>query len=581
MRRTKIICTMGPSTNSYDMMLQLISAGMNVARFNFSHDEYSGHLKRLEMLRKASAELGIPIAALMDTKGPEIRIGKFKDGKVELKKGEMFMLTTEEIEGDENKVSVSFKDLPDDVGIGSTILLDDGLVELCVVAKTPTSVTCEVVNGGAISNNKGVNVPNVSLSIPYLSEKDKSDIMFAAENDYDFIAASFTRTADDIVQIKALLEKVGCTSMKIIAKIENRQGIDNIDEILRVSDGIMIARGDLGVEIPFEELPALQKRMIKKGYNAGKIVITATQMLDSMISHPRPTRAETTDVANAIYDGTSAIMLSGETAAGKYPIEALKTMVSIARRTERDIDYEKRFRNIDSSSAVDVTSAISHAACTTAYDLGAKAIFAVTQTGGTARMMSKYRPNIPIIGCTPSKKVLRQLTISWGVVPMLVENAQNSDELFEMVVATAFERGLIEQGDLVVITGGVPVGVSGTTNMLKVHLAGNVLMKGTGVNSLSGCGRLCIAMTDEEAKSKFQDGDILVMPRTSKNILSLIKRSSGIIAEEAGDESHAAIIGTAIDIPVIVGAYNATNVLKNGTTIKIDAQKGFISTTDN
>ncbi len=580
MRKTKIVCTMGPATNNKDILTKLAQAGMDVARFNFSHDVYEAHLSRLEMLRSVADELKIPIASLMDTKGPEIRIGLLKNQKAFLKEGQTFTLTTREIIGDENAVSVTFADLPRDVSQGDRILLDDGLIELRVKSVSDTDIVTDVVNGGEISDQKGVNVPGVKLSMPYLSEKDRADIEFAAKNGFDFIAASFTRTADDIVAIRSILDKEGGKNIRIIAKIENHQGVDNIEDIIRVSDGIMVARGDLGVEIPFEEIPSMQKSLIKRAFNAGKIVITATQMMESMIHNPRPTRAETTDVANAIYDGTSAIMLSGETAAGMYPIETVKTMVRIALRTEADIDYRKRFKSIDLSMTPDVTNAISHAACTTAYEVGASAIIAVTQTGNTARMISKFRPSMPIIGCTPDEKVLRQMNMSWGVTPVLVKKADHSDALFEHAVERTCEEKLIRDGDMVVITGGLPLGISGTTNMLKVHLVGNVLMKGAGMGNQEAVAPLCIAMTEEEAKKKFKNGDILVIPYTTNGILDLMKKSSGIITEEPGEDSHAAIVGMALDIPVIVGAYNATRLLKNGMIVKIDAQSGMISSTD-
>jgi pyruvate kinase len=516
----------------------------------------------------------------MDTKGPEIRIGLLKNKKALLKEGQTFTLTTRVITGDENSVSVTFADLPRDVSQGDRILLDDGLIELRVKSVSDTDIETSVVNGGEISDQKGVNVPGVKLSMPYVSEKDRADIEFAAKNGFDFIAASFTRTADDIIAIRSILDKEGGKNTRIIAKIENHQGVDNIEDIIRVSDGIMVARGDLGVEIPFEEIPSLQKSLIKGAFNAGKIVITATQMMESMIHNPRPTRAETTDVANAIYDGTSAIMLSGETAAGMYPVETVKTMVRIALRTEADIDYRKRFKNIDLSMTPDVTNAISHAACTTAYEVGASAIIAVTQTGNTARMISKFRPSMPIIGCSPDEKVLRQLNMSWGVTPVLVKKSDHSDALFEHAVERTAEEKLIQDGDMVVITGGLPLGISGTTNMLKVHLVGNVLLKGTGMGDREAVAPLCIAMTEEEAKKKFRNGEILVIPYTTNGILDIMKKSSGIITEEPGEDSHAAIVGMALDIPVIVGAYNATRLLKNGMIVKIDAENGMISSTD-
>lgn len=421
MRKTKIICTLGPATEDDQVLKELMIEGMNVARFNFSHGDHAQHKRNLERVRSFREELGLPIAALLDTKGPEIRVKNFKEGKVILKNGQEFTLTTREIEGDEHAVSITYKNLVHDVKAGTRILIDDGLISMRVETITETDIICVVENGGPVSNHKGVNVPNVPLSMPYVSEKDKEDIVFGIEQGFDFIAASFVRTADDILEIRDILSQHNCNFINIIAKIENMQGVENIDEIIRVSDGVMIARGDMGVEIPLEDVPSIQKMIIKKVYNAEKIVITATQMLDSMMKNPRPTRAEATDVANAIYDGTSAIMLSGETAAGLYPVEALKTMVRIAERTEADIDLVKRFNNRESLVNPDITNAIAHATCTTAMDLNATAIVTVTKSGKTARMISKYRPSCPIIGCSPYENVWRQLNLSWGVFPLMVE----------------------------------------------------------------------------------------------------------------------------------------------------------------
>ncbi len=461
MRKTKIICTIGPATESEDMMKKLMLEGMNVARFNFSHDSHEQQKEKLDRLKKVREELDLPVAALLDTKGPEIRIGTFAAGKVELKKGQKFTLTTEEVEGTEEIVSITYKSLPEDIEVGSRILLDDGLIELVVDSYDSKEIHCIVQNGGFISNRKGVNVPNVSLSMPFISEKDYQDICFGIENDFDFIAASFTRTADDILAIRKIFNEKNCHSINIIAKIENMQGVENIDEIIKVSDGIMVARGDMGVEIPLEDVPSIQKKLIKKVYNAGKQVITATQMLDSMMKNPRPTRAEATDVANAIYDGTSAIMLSGETAAGQYPIESLQTMVKIAVRTENDIDYHGRFKNRPIEINPDVTNAISHATCTTAMDINASAIVTVTRSGRTARMISKFRPLCPVIGCGTSAKVCRQMSLSWGVIPVrLDEEKSDINALFDSAVDRAEELGYVTQGDLTVLTAGVPLGVS-------------------------------------------------------------------------------------------------------------------------
>jgi len=473
MRKTKIICTLGPSTDNGDVLRELIVNGMDVARFNFSHADHEEHLGRLLKIEKLREELKISVATLLDTKGPEIRIGTFKDDKkIQLVEGQTFTLTTRAIEGDENQVSISYPNLINDVEIGTTILIDDGLIETKVTDITSTDIICEVKNGGTISNRKGVNVPSVHLSMPFISEKDRDDILFAIEHNYDFIAASFVRTAEDVKDIKKLLNEHN-SQTKIIAKIENMQGVENIDEIIKAADGIMIARGDMGVEIPYEEVPVIQKMIIKKVYDSGKPVITATQMLDSMMKNPRPTRAETTDVANAIYDGTSAIMLSGETASGSYPLEAFKTMSKIAVRTEADIDYKKRFRLQETPQNPDITDAISRATVTTAHDLNAKMIITVTTSGRTARMVSRYRPDCQILGCTTDPMVYRQLNLAWGVVPLLIAVEHDTFELFDHAILAVEKAGYLEDGEIAVITAGVPLGISGTTNMIRVKVAGS------------------------------------------------------------------------------------------------------------
>ncbi len=577
-RKTKIICTLGPASSTEEKIRELILSGMSVARLNFSHGTHQDHLERVEMIRKVSRELGKPVGILLDTKGPEIRLGTFAKGKVTLEKGQSFTLTTREVVGDETIVSVSYRELPGDIAPDARILLDDGLIELHATQKTDTDILCTVVNGGPISDRKGVNLPGAELSMPYISEKDYDDIRFGVEAGFDFIAASFVRDAQDILEIRKILEEKDCHTIKLIAKIENGQGVKNIDEILRVSDGIMIARGDMGVEIPLEEVPVLQKLLIKKVYGNGKLVITATQMLDSMMKNPRPTRAEATDVANAIYDGTSAIMLSGETAAGAYPVESVKTMATIATRTERDIDYRKRFSQMATGSdrLSDVTNAISHATCTTAFDLGAAAIITVTKSGKTAREISKFRPDIPIIGCTYEEKTYHQLALSWGVIPLMIEEKSTTDDLFEHAVQKAMEAGYIKSGDLVVITAGVPLGISGTTNLLKVHMVGNILVSGVGVTQGARVGNLCVARDLEEADSRFHPGDILVVPHTDNSYMDLLRKASGIVTEQGGLNSHAAVVGLALNIPVIVGAENAVQILKNGVTVQIDSSHGVI-----
>ena len=469
MRKTKIVCTVGPATDSEEIMRELMLSGMNVARFNFSHGDYEMHKKRFEEVKKLREELGLPIATMLDTKGPEIRLGKFIDDKpVDIKEGDTYTLTTKECLCDDKKGYITFDKLPQDVTVGTRILINDGLVELVAEKISETDIVCRVVYGGTLSNNKGINVPGVALSMPYLSDRDMEDLEFGAKMGFDFIAASFVRTSADVNYLRKFIKSIGWTTPRIIAKIESVDGVENIDEIIEAADGIMVARGDMGVEIPFEKLPAVQKELIKKAYNAGKQVITATQMLESMISNPRPTRAEITDVANAIYDGTSAIMLSGETAAGKHPVEAVKTMARIAETTEEDIDYEHRFNRREVEITSNIASAISRATVTTAHELGTKAIVTVTKTGSTARLISKYRPHCMIIGCSMNEQVCRQMNLSWGVLPVLCEVKENSDELFAHAVSVSKKAGYIEVGDEVVITAGIPLGISGTTNMLKV-----------------------------------------------------------------------------------------------------------------
>ena len=587
-RKTKIICTLGPAVDNEDVMRALIQEGMNVARFNFSHGPHDEQMGRLKMLRKLRTELGKPVAALLDTKGPEIRLGQFEKGKTELKTGRGFTLTTDDISGTDDRVSITYKNLWNDVKPGDHILIDDGLVVLEVIEIRPVAnpvnkeinpmdIVCRVLNDGVISDRKGVNVPNVDLTMPFISEKDYGDICFAVDNDYDFIAASFVRTAEDVMEIRKILAEKGGEDIKIISKIENMQGVRNIDEIIRVSDGIMVARGDMGVEIPLEDVPVMQKMIIKKVCDAGKIVITATQMLDSMMKHPRPTRAEATDVANAIYDGTSAIMLSGETAAGMYPIEAVKTMVRIATRTEKDINYLQRFRQRRTMCNPDVTSAISHATCTMAGDLSAAAIVTVTKSGRTAKMISKYRPNCTIVGECLTEKVCRQLNLEWGVEPVLIAEEKNADLLFEKAVDVAEATGFVSKGDIVVLTGGVPLGVSGTTNLIKVQVAGHILLNGTGANGKKISGNLCVCHEAGDIES-FKDGDIIVAADTTNEMMGQMRRASGLIVENEDANSHAVIAGLSLDIPVLIAAKDAVQVLKSGAYVELDCENGIVST---
>lgn len=467
MRKTKIICTIGPASESEERLKELMLAGMNVARFNFSHGTHEEQKVKLTRVIKVSNELGLPVATLLDTKGPEIRLKDFEGGKAMLEAGQQFTLTTDEVMGTAEKASITYKNLKDDVKKGMTILIDDGKIEMTIEKITENDIVCRVINGGAVSNHKGINVPGAILSMPYISDVDRADITFCAQMGFDFLAASFARCKEDIIEVRKILDEHK-SKAKIIAKIENMQGIGNLDEILEVSDGIMVARGDMGVEIPLEEVPVIQKTMIKKAVAKGKHVITATQMLESMINNPRPTRAETADVANAIYDGTTAIMLSGESAAGKYPLEAVKTMARIAERTEQDIDYSGRMKKVTQDMKGDITTAISHATCTTAADLNAAAIITVTMSGFTAGMVSRFKPGCTIIGCSVNPRVCRQLNLLWGVEPLLIEKKDTAGDLFEEATLQAKKAGLIKEGDVVVLTAGVPLGITGTTNMLRV-----------------------------------------------------------------------------------------------------------------
>ena len=577
MRKTKIICTLGPASESEEVIRELMLAGMNVARLNFSHGTHEEQRGKLERVKKVREELGLPVALLLDTKGPEIRTGEFEKGKVELKKGQTFVLTTEDVLGNEGKVSITYKNLVKDVQEGDSILIDDGLIGLKVVKVTEKEIICSVENGGTVSNKKGINVPGVELKMPFISKKDKDDILFAVKEGFDYIAASFTRTADDILEIRRILEENNCNFIKIIAKVENDQGIKNVDEILRVADGVMIARGDMGVEIPLEEVPSIQKKLIRKAFETGKPIITATQMLDSMMKNPRPTRAETSDVANAIYQGTSAIMLSGETASGQYPVEALKTMVKIALRTEADIDYDERFKRRSIEDRTDITNAVSHATCTTAVDLHASAIITVTKSGRTVGMVAKHHPGCMIIGCCMDDYVCRQLNLYWGVQPLLLPKEEDADALFNSAVTAAEDAGLVSRGDLTVLTAGVPLGVTGTTNLIKVQVAGKILVEGKGYTKKKVCGPICVAKDMEELKKNFVAGDIVVVPETTNEMLPELKSAKAVIAEQGGSNSHAAIVGLTLEIPVIVNAANATEILKNGAVVEVDAENGTVS----
>ena len=470
MRKTKIICTLGPAVDSEDMIRTLIRTGMDAARFNFSHGSHGEHLERLNMLKSVRDAMGRPVATILDTKGPEIRIRSFDTKSITLESGDIFTLTTQDVVGNRGWVSVTYPKLHEELAPGQEILIDDGLVAIRVDRIEGAEIVCTVENGGTLSANKSINIPGVHIQLPALTEKDVDDIRFGVANDFDFIAASFVRRAADVEAVRAVLHECGGDDVKIIAKIENQEGVDNLDEILEAADGIMVARGDLGVEIPAARVPILQKQMIRKGLQLGKPVITATQMLDSMMRNPRPTRAEVSDVANAVYDGTSCVMLSGETAGGKYPVEAITAMVGIVTETENAIDYWKQFQKQRILPASNINDAITHTCCLTAKDLNAKAILTATYSGRSARMICRFRPACPIAALTMREKVRRQLNLSWGVIPFLTGEVNSTDRIFSLSAEVALKEKLVENGDTVVITAGVPLGKSGSTNLIKAQV---------------------------------------------------------------------------------------------------------------
>ena len=580
MRKTKIICTLGPSTDQEGVLRELVANGMNVARFNFSHGSHEEHLGRFDKLKAIREELGKPVAALLDTKGPEIRLKDFKNGTEMLEAGQTFTLTTRDVEGTKEICSITYKDLPQDVAPGGTIMLDDGLIKLQIQTVNDTDIVCTVLNNGKIKNKKGVNVPGVHLSMPYMSQRDKDDIIFGIEQGFDFIAASFVRTAQDVYEIRNLLNEYD-SNIRIIAKIENREGVNNIDSILAAADAVMVARGDLGVEIDFTELPGIQKNIIERSFSFGKPIVTATQMLDSMMVNPRPTRAEISDVANAIYDGTSAIMLSGETAAGAYPVEALKTMSAIAERTETENHARVEYLTEATNGKISVSDATAHAACLTAKDVNAAAIVTVSESGTTARLLSKYRPQQPIIACVMKEQVQRQLSLSWGITSLMMPLAHSTDELIEMSTALAKENGFLHNGELAVVTAGVPVGISGTTNMIKIHMVGNCLATGVGVGPenaevSNATGKACVCRTLDEVRAKFKPGMVLVVPSTSNEMLNYVRDAAALVVEEPGLNSHAAIVGKALLKPTVVGAVGATSHIRDGLMIAVDCAHGSV-----
>ena len=576
MKRTKIVCTMGPSTEQPGVMEKMLEAGMNVARFNFSHGSHEEHGNRINMIREASAKVNKPIALLLDTKGPEMRLGLFAEGKVTLEKGQTFILTSRDVEGTKEICSVNHKYLPQEVVAGNTILLSDGLVGLHVDKIEGDDIHTTVLNTGVIGNRKRVAAPGVSLNLPPLSEQDVADVLFGAKVGMDFVAASFIQRAADVLSIRKLLEDAN-SDIHIISKIENAEGVKNIDEIIRVSDGIMVARGDWGVEIPTEEVPLVQKMIIEKCNKAGKPVITATQMLESMITNPRPTRAEASDVANAILDGTDAIMLSGETAGGSYPVESVETMARIAIRTEQALKYSEILHNKGILTQRTTTEAISHATVQVAYELSAAAIITDTQSGYTARMVSKYRPQAHVIAVTPNERTVRKMLLMWGVQPVLRGEVTNSDEMVDSAISSAVSSGIVKDGDLVLITAGVggTTAVT-TTNMIRVHVVGNVLLRGVGIGQNSVTGKVCVANSIKDVQNKFQAGEILVIAGVDEETAPYAAKAAAIIAEEGGLTSHAAVVGIHAGIPVLVGVDGATERLTDGATVTVDASRGLV-----
>ncbi len=574
-KKTKIVCTLGPSSDTPEIIEALLENGMNVARFNFSHGTHDEQRGRIMKLREVAECVGSPVAYLLDTKGPEMRLGKFQDKKVLLEEGKQFIITGRDVEGTADICSVTHKNLPHEVAPGNRILLSDGLVELLVERVEGEDIITKILNTGEVSTGKRVAAPDVAVQMPFLSEKDIADIKFGVEMDMDFIAASFVQRASDVLAIRRVLEEVG-GDMQIIAKIENAEGVRNIDSILRVADGVMVARGDLGVEIPTEEVPVIQKLLIQKCNQAAKPVITATQMLESMIVNPRPTRAEASDIANAIMDGTDAIMLSGETAAGKYPIEAVKMMNKIAVHTEQNLNYEKMFLTKGIATNISSTNAISHATVQVAQELHAAAILTVSASGYTPRMISKYRPNAPIICVTPYQKTRRRVQLLRGVKTLLGHFCKNSDEMVGNGVDSAVEAGAVKEGDLVVITAGVPVGISGTTNMIRVQVIGDVLLRGAGIGQRAAVGNCCVASSIKDIKEKFKPGDILVTNGINEETARYAAQASAIITEEGGLTSPAAIIGISCGIPVIVGAKEARTILHDQDRVTVDAARGAV-----
>ncbi len=575
MRRTKIVATLGPATDDPTVLRGMIEAGVDVARINLSHGKWEDHARRLELLAEACKAAGREVAVLVDTRGPEVRIGTFPAGPVRLETGQRFTLTTQDVPGDRERASVNYPGLPEDVAEGDSILLDDGNIALRVEAVEGTEVHCTVVAGGVLRDRKKVNLPGVRLSLPALTGEDEADLRSAARVGVDFVAVSFVRSVEDVLAVREILEDEG-SDMEVIAKIENSLGLENLDDILEVADGLMVARGDLGVEVPAEEIPLIQKDMIRRANTLAKPVITATQMLESMIERPRPTRAEASDVANAILDGTDAVMLSGETAVGKYPVEAVRIMARIAERADAALITSRPREYLHSQARRTITDSIGFATCQAAQDLEAGAIIAATQSGQTARMIARYRPGAPLVAATTDERVARRLSLSWGVQSMVVERAANTDEMIDLSVDAALERGLIQEGEVVLITAGIPTGIPGTTNMLKVHTVSKVIAKGTGIGKEPVTGRVTVARDAEEALGKMRRGDILVTTATDREFVPSMKKAAGLVIEEGGLTSHAAIAALSLGIPAVVGVAGAVRAFSDGQIVTIDPRRGVV-----
>ena len=577
--RTKIICTIGPAVNSYEKILQMIDAGMNVARLNFSHGTHAEHLKVIQNLKKAREQLQIPLAIMLDTKGPEIRLGKMK-GEIAVSEGQKVLLVKEEIEGDDKRWQITPSIVIDTLEPGTTVLFDDGYISSTVIERKKDGLVVEIQNSGVLKSFKGVNIPGVVLDIPAMTEQDVLDIIFGCKHDVDIIAASFIRSADHVLEIKQLLAEQGKGETLVIAKIESSLGVENFDSIIQVADGIMVARGDLGVEMPLKRVPSLQKMMIRKCIQACKPVVTATQMLESMIKNPRPTRAEVSDVANAIYDSTSAVMLSGETAVGQYPIEAISLMRSIVEEAEQSFGYREFFQMLPNTDFHDISASVSLAAVKTAYSAQAKAIFAFTNSGSTARLISRYRPEIPIIALTPDAKTYHQMAFNWGICPVDPAKAKNVQEAFSLCSCFAMKKGLVQYGDLVIVTAGSPFGISGSTNTMLVESIGDVLVRGYPGVGKKIHGMVSILVSSDAHKHRPVKGRIAVLSRCDSQYLPLLKQATGIILqnlpEDIQSEKEAIHIAKSLNIPLITRAEGALQLLHEGQKVTLDAEKGIV-----